>query len=95
MTHEAKQKVDTGGLEGWLKKAAIDVGVDITENADLRCSQLLPGRIYVGDFELEPGVYDLRVEFIGSGGGVIYSQEFPVYEVKSRGINLVEAVYLN
>ena len=95
VTHEAKQKVDTGGFEGWLKKAAIDVGADITENADLRCSQLLPGRIYVGDFELAPGVYDLRVEFIGSGGGVIYSQNFPGYEVKSRGINLVEAIFLN
>jgi hypothetical protein len=95
VTHEAKQKVDTGGFEGWLKKAAIDVGADITENADLRCSQLLPGKIYVGDFEMEPGVYDLRVEFLGSGGGVIYSQEFPGYEVKSRGINLVEAVFLN
>jgi hypothetical protein len=43
-THKAKRKVDTGGVGGWLKKAAIDVGVDITENADLRCSQLLPGR---------------------------------------------------
>ncbi|UCC78581.1 MAG: hypothetical protein JSW64_09890 [Candidatus Zixiibacteriota bacterium] len=94
-THKAKEKVDTGGVGGWLKKAAIDVGADITENADLRCSQLLPGRIYVGDFELEPGVYDLRVEFIGSGGGAIYSQEFPGYEVKSSGINLVEAVFLN
>jgi hypothetical protein len=94
-THKAKQKVDTGGFEGWLKKAAIDVGVDITENADLRCSQLLPGRIYVGDFELAPGVYDLKVEFIGSEGGVIYSQDFPGYEVKPRGINLVETVFLN
>jgi len=95
VTHKAKQKVDTGGVEGWLKKAAIDVGADISENADLRCSQLLPGKVYVGDFELEPGVYDLRVEFIGSDGGVIYNQDFPGYEVKSRGINLVEAKYLN
>jgi len=94
-THKAKQKVDTGGVEGWLKKAAIDVGADITENADLRCSQLLPGRIYVGDFEMEPGVYDLRVEFLGSHGGVIYSQDFPSYEVKPGGINMVEAVFLN
>jgi len=95
VTHEAKQKVDTGGFEGWLKKAAIDVGADITENADLRCSQLLPGKIYVGDFEMEPGEYDFRVEFIGSGGEVIYSQDYPDYEVKTRGVNLVEAIYLN
>jgi hypothetical protein len=94
-THKAKQKVDTGGVEGWLKKAAIDVGVDITENADLRCSQLLPGRIYVGDFELEPGVYDLRVEFTGSQGELLYTEYFPAFEVKPTGLNLVEAIFLN
>jgi hypothetical protein len=27
------------------------------------CSQFLPGRIYVGDFELKPGFYDLNIEF--------------------------------
>jgi hypothetical protein len=94
-THKAKQKVDTGGIEGWLKKAAIDVGADITENADLRCSQLLPGKIYVGDFELEPGIYDLRVEFLDSNGKPIYDQEYPGYEIKSSGLNLIEAVFLN
>jgi hypothetical protein len=75
-THKAKQKVDTGGFEGWLKKAAIDVGVDITENADLRCSQLLPGRIYVGDFELVPGVYDLRVEWLNRGASTWWKRCF-------------------
>ena len=30
-------------------KAAVDVGTDIIENADLRCSHLLPGKVYIGD----------------------------------------------
>jgi len=95
LAHKAKQKVDTGGLGGWLKKAAIDVGSDISENADLRCSQFLPGKIFVGDFELAQGTYDIKVDFIGSGGGVIFSREFPNYEVSENGVNLVEALYLN
>lgn len=95
LAHKAKQKVDTGGLGGWLKKAAIDVGSDISENADLRCSQLLPGKIYVGDFELAKGTYDIKVDFIGSGGGVIFSREFPNYKVSENGVNLLEAIYLN
>ncbi len=95
LTHKAKKKADTGGFEGWLKKAAIDVGSDISENADLRCSRLLPGKIYVGDFELDPGIYNIKVEFIGSSGGVIYSKEFPSYNIGKNGVNLVEAIYLN
>ncbi|MCX6836145.1 MAG: hypothetical protein NTW07_13655, partial [candidate division Zixibacteria bacterium] len=63
VAHKQKEKADTGGLGGWLKKAAIDVITDVTENADLRCARLLPGRIFVGDFVLAPGQYDLSVEF--------------------------------
>jgi hypothetical protein len=55
----------------------------------------LSGALRAPDLPLAPGVYDLRVEFIGSSGGVIYTQDFPDYEVKPRGINLVEAVFLN
>ncbi len=94
LAHKAKKKVDTGGLGGWLKKAAVDVVTDFTEAADLRCSRLLPGRIYVGDFELEPGVYDLRIEFIDSNGGLISATDVPQYKVVERGLNLVEAFSL-
>ncbi len=94
LAHRAKKKVDTGGLDGWLKKAAIDVVTDFSEAADLRCSRLLPGRIYVGDFELEPGVYDLRIEFIDSNGDLISATDVPQYEVIKRGLNLVEAFSL-
>jgi len=93
--HKAKEKVDTGGLGGWLKKAAIDVGTDLSENADLRSSQLLPGRIYVGDFELQPGRYDLTVEFYTEGGQLIVSRHFPEYKVLSKGLNLIETVLPN
>jgi hypothetical protein len=93
--HKAKKKADTGGLGGWLKKAAIDVTTDLSENADLRSSQLLPGRIYVGDFELQPGRYDLTVEFYTEGGQLIVSRHFPEYRVLSKGLNLIQAVLPN
>ncbi|MFH1894170.1 MAG: hypothetical protein ABIK83_15985 [Candidatus Zixiibacteriota bacterium] len=93
--HLMKKEVDTGGFEGWLKKAAVDVATEISEGADLRCSHLLPGRIYVGDFELEPGVYDLRIEFIDKAGNLICAEELPGYEVRSNGLNIVRALTLN
>ncbi len=92
--HKAKKKADTGGVEGWLKKAAIDVATDVSENADLRCSRLLPGRIYVGDFEIEPGTYDLEIEFLDENGDLVSVQELNGYQVLKRGLNLIEAVSL-
>ena len=94
-THKLKQKADDGGVGGWLKKAAIDVATDITENADLRCSRLLPGRIYVGDFEVEPGVHDIRFEFLDETGLPVSTTTIDDYPVLERGLNLVEAFSLN
>ncbi|MGB7063495.1 MAG: hypothetical protein WBF13_14255 [Candidatus Zixiibacteriota bacterium] len=92
--HKAKKKADTGGVGGWLKKAAVDVATDISENADLRCSRLLPGRIYVGDFEIEQGTYDLEIEFLDENGDVVSAQELKGYQVLKSGLNLIEAVSL-
>lgn len=93
LNHQLKKKVDTGGLEGWLKKAAIDVATDLTENADLRCAQLLPGRVFIGDFNLKPGTYHLTVEYYDDGGFLLSSQQFPEVRVRERGLNLVESVF--
>ena len=93
--HKAKKKADTGGLGGWLKKAAIDVGTDISENADLRCSRLLPGKIYVGDFEIEPGTYDLTIEFLDANGHLISAIDVYEYRVLKNTLNLIEVFSLN
>jgi len=90
--HNMKKKADTGGLEGWLKKAAIDVATDVSENADLRSAQLLPGKIFVGDFAVEPGTYDLAVEFYSPEGLLLSRDLFTGYTIAKRGLNLIEAV---
>jgi len=92
--YKKKEEVKDEGLGGWLKKAAIDAVYDISENADLRCSRLLPGEVYVGDFELAPGTYDLAVQFLDGSGRVIRTQTFPQYKVLEKGLNLVEAFAL-
>ncbi len=89
--HKWKTKADTGGLGGWLKKAAIDVATDISEDADLRSSQYLPGMIYVGDFEIEPGTYDVVIEFYDHNGNFIEHTSYEDYQVLDRGLNLLRA----
>lgn len=93
--HKAKKKVDDGGFGGWLKKAIVDVAMDVSESADLRCSRLLPGKIHVGDFEIEPGAYDLIIKFISTDGIVIGSKSIPDFQVYKGGFNIVEAYSLN
>ena len=94
-THKLKEKADTGGLGGWLKKAAIDVASDISENPDLRCSQFLPGRIYVGDFEVAPGTYKLTVKFVGSDGRQLGQTEVTGFEVVRGGLNLLSTQFID
>ncbi len=89
--HKLKKKADTGGLAGWLKKAAIDVGTDVIENADLRSSQFLPGLIYVGDFEIELGTYDLTVAFYFADGSLAGETTYSGFEIIKDGLNLIEA----
>ncbi len=94
--YKLKQEVEGGDkLLSWLKKAAVDVVTDLTEGADLRCCRTLPGRILVGDFELAPGIYDLRIEFRGADDQVLDVTHYPKFPVNDRGLNLIEAISLN
>lgn len=91
---KAKKDADTGGFAGWLKKAAIDVATDLSENPDLRCSRLLPDRIYVGDFVLPPGEYTLTIEFLDDENQVVKAENISNYMVTERGPNIVHSVGL-
>jgi len=96
--HELKQKADKqikSGFLGWLTKAAIDVSTDVIENADLRCSRLLPGRILVGDFAIEPGTYAITVETVGMNGATQDVLTLPDVQIRRGDFNLVRAVALH
>ncbi|MEW6051110.1 MAG: hypothetical protein AB1644_08645 [Candidatus Zixiibacteriota bacterium] len=94
-THKMKKKADTGGLGGWLKKAAIDVGTELSENADLRSAQFLPGRVYVADFVVPTGTYDLHIQFLDETDQVIGESDITGCEISADGLNLVNAHWPN
>ncbi len=96
--HKLKENIDEeteDKVGSWLLKAAVDVGTDVLENADLRCSRLLPSHIYVGDFEIDPGCYDLTVEFADRNGNVLDTYFVPSFRVDTSGLNLFRAISLN
>ena len=92
--HELKEEIDNGEVGGWLGKLAVDIASDIIENADLRCSRLLPGRITVGDFEIPPGEYDLTVQYLDLYGEVIQEDSYSDFKVVPRGFNLAQTFNL-
>lgn len=89
--YQLKKKVDNPHFDGWLKKILVDVYTDLSEGADIRCCHLLPGKIWVGDFELTPGEYHLRIEFLDRNQRLLSAKEFDHYRIKPGQMNLVEA----
>ena len=91
---KVKNAVDNGGLGGWLAKLATDVVYDLSEQTDLRGGMLLPGRIYVGDFVVPPGTYDLTVEYLDANGHLVERRYVPNVEARSFDFNLVRSFCL-
>lgn len=95
---EVKKKLrkETGasGLLGNLLDATVDVGVDFTENADLRCWRTMPQLCYVGEFPVQDGSHDIVVEFVDGSGLIVDKKEITGFDVHN-GLNLIDAVSLN
>lgn len=45
----------------------------LTEHADLRCWELLPGQAHARVATLSPGEHSVRVEWLSAGGGVVHA----------------------
>jgi ribosomal protein S20 len=72
-----------------LAKAAIDA----SESADIRMSRYLPDKAYIGGINLEPGIYNVKVNFY-QGGSILASAEYNDVSLNETGLNLIEAVSL-
>lgn len=83
-------------LAGDLFKIAGQIAGDASEKADLRGWQTLPGQANVGILQLPAGTHTVKIEYLNSTGGVLFSEESKI-EV-SGGLNelkLVESLYWN
>jgi hypothetical protein len=87
-------KKEADGLFGDILAGIANAAVDATENADLRSWRTMPGYSFVGEYELEPGKYNIEVRFLGETGNILSKKVVENYPVK-RGLNLIEAVHLN
>ena len=89
-----KKKIsnDTGGsLLGRLANAAIDITVDISENADLRNWRLMPAKCLIGEFEIEPGTHKIEVRYFDCNNQLIHKNIHSNYTVHKGKLNLINS----
>ncbi len=86
-------KKETGSVLGELAAALTNAAFDITEQADLRSWRTMPAYSFVAEYELEPGIYDIEIRFIGENNIVLKRDIYENFEIKN-GINLIESYHL-
>jgi hypothetical protein len=97
IAEKAKADMDdkTGDIGSLIFRIATDIAVDLSENADLRIARFFPGKALVGEIELEPGVYDVRIEYLNRYGSVVFVDRYDSYNVIKNHLNLINSFYLN
>lgn len=83
-----------GSIAGVVGSVATDVAVEASEQADLRVSRYFPAYAYVGEWEVNPGVYDVEVEYY-SGSSLVHVDRNDDVEISRRSPNLVTSIYNN
>ncbi len=82
-------------LGSLLLGLAVDVGVDATENADLRISHFFPAFAYVSELQVAPGTYNVEVEYYGKNGKLLFVDQRGEVELKANNFNFFESFYFN
>lgn len=86
-----KKNEDLGVLANIFGK----IGQEISEKADLRSWQTMPGKAYANVVKLEPGDHRVRMEYIDSRGRILYATEEDIRIPSSGALELVETLYWN
>jgi hypothetical protein len=83
----------SGELAGTLVALAAKMALEATESADIRMSRYLPNKAHIGGVNLDPGTYNVTVNFY-SGRTIISRIERSNVVVMEGDINLIDVVCL-
>ena len=86
-----KEDEGLGKLTNLLGK----IGQEVTEKADLRCWQTMPGKAFATVAELPPGTHAVTVNYYSSGGSLLYSDSREVEISPGTSLELLETLYWN
>ncbi len=75
--------------------AVSEIEAWLTETADLRCANYFPARADAGGLTVDPGNYDITLEFYRTKGGkLMYRKTFKNVSVQAGKLCLLDATYL-
>lgn len=89
-TKEANKQSEGLGIFTWLAGV---IGQEISEKADLRGWQTLPGKAHVNVVKLPPGIHDLTINYYSPQNQLLYSEHQTVEIKSSKSLSLVESLY--
>ncbi|MEX2455937.1 MAG: hypothetical protein WD381_01430 [Balneolaceae bacterium] len=89
-TKEAHKQSEGLGFITWLAGV---IGQEISEKADLRSWQTLPGKAHVNVAKLPPGTHTLTINYYSSQNRLLYSEDQTVDVGSSNSLSLVESLY--
>lgn len=89
-----KKEVKADKFWGAILDAAVDIGVDATENADLRSWRTMPQKCYVGEFDITSGQHDIEVHFYNKNNLLVQKKTFSNFSA-GNNLNLIDMVSLN
>jgi hypothetical protein len=78
-----------------LLNFGVDMVVDATENPDLRCWRTMPGKCFIGEFELSEGEHTIEIRYYNQDHILIKNQQFPGLVIGYGKLNLLESICLN
>ena len=82
-----------GELAGIFVALAAKTALEATESADIRMSRYLPSKAHIGGIHLDPGTYNVTVNFY-SGRTIVAQTERSNVVVREGDINLIDVVCL-
>lgn len=85
-----------GEAAGMLTGILGGLFTEVSEVADLRSWQTMPGQIYGFGVALPPGEHELRIRYLGAGGRLLHEQQGRIIRDPAAGdLQLYDAFYWN
>lgn len=90
ITKEAQNRNEGLGLLAWLFGF---IGQEITEKADLRGWQTLPGKAHVNVAKFEPGVHEIKINYYSGSGRLLFTEEQTIEVFPGNDLTLVQSLF--
>ncbi|MEX0823300.1 MAG: hypothetical protein WD008_02865 [Balneolaceae bacterium] len=78
---------------GFIAKLLGIIGQEVSEKADLRSWQTLPGKAYGNLIRLPPGTHTIRMNYYSHNHNILYSEDHTIEVFEGNDLALIETLY--